>query len=54
MLHCSQPAELPEAAFQTPQLREQLMRTRDEFAASVQILFVEEHVVVGPGRKGTQ
>ena len=36
-----------EAAFAEPELRAGLMRTRDEFAARVQILYVEEHTVIG-------
>ncbi len=34
-----------EAAFSTPGLGEDLRRTRDDFAASVQVLYVDEHVV---------
>lgn len=34
-----------DAAFATPGLGEELLRTRDEFAASVSVLFVDEHVL---------
>jgi uncharacterized protein (TIGR02118 family) len=39
--------EALEAAFGTPGLTEALTRTRDRFAETVQVLFVDEHVVVG-------
>jgi len=39
--------EMLDAAFATPGLRQELMRTRDRFAESVQVLFVDEHLVVG-------
>lgn len=35
-----------DAAFGLPGLKDELMRTRDEFAASVQVMFVDEQVVV--------
>jgi uncharacterized protein (TIGR02118 family) len=35
-----------DAAFQVPNLKEELLRTRNTFAESVQVLFVEEVVVV--------
>jgi uncharacterized protein (TIGR02118 family) len=35
-----------DAAFATPGLKDDLVRTRDRFAETVQILFVEEHVIV--------
>ena len=39
--------ETLEAAFATPGLGEALLRTRDRFAETVQVLFVDEYVVVG-------
>lgn len=35
-----------ERAFATPELAEGLARTRDDFAASVEVYFAEEHVIV--------
>jgi uncharacterized protein (TIGR02118 family) len=35
-----------EAAFNIPQLKEGLMRTREQFAKVVQVMIVEEHSVV--------
>lgn len=37
--------EACEAAFATPGLRDDLFRTRDDFASSVDVFFVDEHVV---------
>lgn len=45
--------EALEAAFSDQQLREELMRTRQAFAASVQVMIVDEHVVVGSSRAPT-
>jgi EthD domain len=39
-----------ERAFADPALAEGLARTRDEFAASVEVYFAEEHVIVEEGR----
>jgi uncharacterized protein (TIGR02118 family) len=39
-----------ERAFAIPELAEGLARTRDEFAASVEVYFTEEHVVVEEGK----
>jgi hypothetical protein len=39
-----------EHAFADPALAEGLARTRDEFAASVEVYFAEEHVIVEEGR----
>jgi len=41
--------EAAERAFAVPELAEGLARTRDEFAASVEVHFAEEHVVVEEG-----
>jgi uncharacterized protein (TIGR02118 family) len=41
--------EAAERAFAVPELAEGLARTRDEFAASVEVYFAEEHVVVEEG-----
>lgn len=38
-----------ERAFAFPELADGLARTRDEFAASVEVYFTEEHVVVEEG-----
>jgi len=38
-----------ERAFADPGLAEGLARTRDEFAASVEVYFTEEHVIVEEG-----
>jgi uncharacterized protein (TIGR02118 family) len=38
-----------ERAFADPVLAEGLARTRDEFAASVEVYFAEEHVIVEEG-----
>ena len=38
--------EALEAAFSDPQLKENLLRTREQFAESVQVLIVEESTVV--------
>jgi uncharacterized protein (TIGR02118 family) len=38
--------EEAERAFADPELADGLRRTRDEFAASVEVYFVEEHVIV--------
>jgi uncharacterized protein (TIGR02118 family) len=38
--------EALEAAFNVPGLRENLLRTREQFASSVQVLIVEESAVV--------
>lgn len=38
--------ETAERAFSDPELAAELRRTRDEFAASVEVHFVEEHVIV--------
>ena len=38
--------EAAERAFAEPELAEGLARTRDDFAASVEVYFAEEHVVV--------
>jgi uncharacterized protein (TIGR02118 family) len=35
-----------DAAFGEPVLKENLLRTRDEFARSVQLLFIDEEVIV--------
>jgi uncharacterized protein (TIGR02118 family) len=35
-----------ERAFADPELADGLRRTRDEFAASVEVYFVEEHIIV--------
>jgi len=39
--------EAAERAFSDPKLAEDLRRTREEFASSVEVCFVEEHVIVG-------
>jgi len=39
-----------ERAFADPELAEGLARTRDEFAASVEVYFSEEHIVVEEDR----
>jgi uncharacterized protein (TIGR02118 family) len=39
--------EEAERAFAVPELAEGLRRTRDEFAASVEVYFAEEHTIVG-------
>jgi hypothetical protein len=39
-----------ERAFADPALAEGLARTRDEFAASVEVYFSEEHVIVEEGK----
>jgi uncharacterized protein (TIGR02118 family) len=41
--------EEAERAFADPELAGGLRRTRDEFAASVEVYFVEEHVIVQEG-----
>jgi uncharacterized protein (TIGR02118 family) len=38
--------EALDAAFNDPELRENLFRTREQFAERVQVLYVDEHVVV--------
>ena len=38
--------EAAERAFADPALAEGLARTRDEFAASVEVYFAEEHIIV--------
>ena len=38
--------EALDAAFSDPQLKQQLLRTREQFAASVQVMIVDEQVVV--------
>jgi uncharacterized protein (TIGR02118 family) len=38
--------EAAERAFADPELAEGLRRTRDEFAASVDVYFAEEHIIV--------
>jgi uncharacterized protein (TIGR02118 family) len=38
--------EALEAAFKVPHLNDNLMRTREQFAQSVQIMIVDEHVIV--------
>src|SRR4051794_5770176 len=38
--------EALEAAFRDPQLKDNLMRTRQQFAEEVQVVLVDEHVVV--------
>jgi uncharacterized protein (TIGR02118 family) len=38
--------EEAERAFADPELADGLRRTRDEFAASVEVYFVEEHIIV--------
>jgi uncharacterized protein (TIGR02118 family) len=38
--------EALEAAFSDPELKENLLRTREQFAESVQVMIVDEHVVV--------
>jgi EthD domain len=38
-----------ERAFADPALAEGLARTRDEFAAAVEVYFAEEHVIVEEG-----
>jgi len=43
--------EALEAAFSDSLLREDLMRTRQTFAASVEVMIVDEHVVVGDSTK---
>jgi uncharacterized protein (TIGR02118 family) len=43
--------EALDAAFGDPQLSADLMRTRETFAASVQVVIVDEHVVVGAASK---
>ena len=40
--------EAAERAFADPGLADDLRRTREEFAESVEVSFVDEHVVVGP------
>jgi hypothetical protein len=40
--------EAAERAFADPALADDLRRTREEFAESVEVCFVDEHVVVGP------
>jgi uncharacterized protein (TIGR02118 family) len=39
-----------ERAFADPALAEGLARTRDEFAAAVEVYFAEEHVIVEEGK----
>ena len=41
--------EEAEKAFADPELVEDLARTRDEFAASVEVYFAEEHIIVEEG-----
>jgi uncharacterized protein (TIGR02118 family) len=43
-----------DAAFGEPALKENLLRTRDEFAHSVQLLFVDEEVIVPRERMDEQ
>lgn len=38
--------EALDAAFSDPYLKDNLMRTREQFASDVQVLIVDEHVVV--------
>lgn len=38
--------EAADRAFADPELAAELARTRDEFAASIEVHFVEEHVIV--------
>lgn len=38
--------EALDAAFSDPRLKENLLRTREQFAHSVQVMMVDEHVVV--------
>ena len=38
--------EAAESAFADPRVADDLRRTRDEFAESVEVCFVEEHIVV--------
>ena len=38
-----------ERAFADPELADGLARTRDDFAASVEVFFAEEHVIVEEG-----
>lgn len=42
--------EAAERAFADPELAAGLRRTRDDFAASVEVYFAKEHVVVGEER----
>jgi len=42
--------EEAERAFADPELADGLRRTRDEFAASVEVYFVEEHIIVQEGK----
>ncbi len=42
--------EEAERAFADPELADGLRRTRDEFAASVEVYFVEEHIIVQEGQ----
>jgi uncharacterized protein (TIGR02118 family) len=41
--------EAAERAFADPDLADGLRRTRDDFAESVDVYFVEEHTIVGEG-----
>lgn len=38
--------EALDTAFSDPQLNDQLMRTREQFASNVQVMIVDEHVVL--------
>ena len=42
--------EEAERAFADPELADGLRRTADEFAASVEVYFVEEHIIVQEGK----
>lgn len=38
--------EALDAAFRNPELKENLIRTREQFSSSVQVMIVDEHVIV--------
>jgi len=46
--------EALDAAFAVVQLKADLMRTRETFAAAVQVMIVDEHVVVGAASKANE
>jgi len=48
---CFDSREALEAAFSDPQLKDNLMRTRQQFAEDVQVMLVDEHVVI-PKKSG--
>jgi len=43
---CFDTREALDAAFSIPDLKAELLRTREQFASQVQLLFVDEHTVV--------